>query len=135
LRLISMWNVIWKIQYKFFRAKIFCDDSFSIVWDVIREIRYKFFHTKIVCDDLFRDFVWSFHRQCFDCLVSNKQMTYARFQFVKQRMCSWWDDSNDRISSNWERFIIWKQLKNDSNNRISSNCERKRLIKLDENDS
>jgi hypothetical protein len=80
-----------------------------------------------------RDFVWSFHRQCFDFLVSIQRVTYVRFRFVKRRMCSWWDDSNDCISSNWKRFIIWKRFRSDSDNRISLNCER--FIKSDESNS
>ncbi len=128
-----MWDVIWEIRYKSSRARVFCDDSFSIVWDVIWEIRYKFFMQKLSVTICFRDLVWSSHRQCFDCLVSIQRMTYVRSRLVERRMCSWWDDSSDFISSNWERFIIWKRLKSDSDNRISSNCER--LIKSDESDS
>ncbi len=81
----------------------------------------------------FRDLAWSFHHQCFDCLISIQRVMYARSRFVKRRMCFWWSDSDDRISSNWERFIIWERLKSDSNNRILLNCER--FIKFDENDS
>ncbi len=91
----------------------------------------------------FRDLAWSFHHQCFwlssldsasnACSFSTRRVTCTCSRLVERRMCFWWDDLDDRISSNWERFIIWKRLRNDSNNRISSNCER--LIKSNESDS
>jgi hypothetical protein len=89
-----------------------------------------------------RDLIWSSHRQCFwlsnfdsasDAYsFSTRRVTYVRSRFVEQRMCLWWDDLDDRISSNWKRFIIWERLKNDLDSRILLNCER--LIKSDESD-
>ncbi len=101
------------------------------------EMWFEKYDTNFLIQKLFvticsRDLVWSFHRQYFDCLVSSKRMTYTRFRLIERRVCFWWDDSNDRISSNWKRFIIWERFKNDSNNRISSNCER--FIKFDKSD-
>ncbi len=101
-----------------------------------------FFLQKLFVTIRFRDFAWLFHRQCFwlssldstsdACSFLTRQVTYVCSRCIERRMCLWWNDSDDRISSNWERFIIWKRFKNDSDNRILSNCER--FIKLDESD-
>jgi hypothetical protein len=110
---------------------VFCVLFWCEMW--FKKYDTSFFMQKLFVTIRFRNLTWSFHHQCFDCLISIQRMTYARFRLVEQRICFWWNDSNDCISSNWERFIIWKRFKNDSDNRISLNCER--FIKFDESDS
>ncbi len=117
----------------------------------------------------FRDFTWSFHRQCFWLFnldltndvysFSTRRMTYVCSRCIERRdsfsiiraMYFCCNDSDDRISLNWKRFvnsktiqkIAFHQIANDSSNLtktickfrwndVSLNLEKKNFIKFDE---